>query len=96
MEEGITIDYSPYFQSIEESLSGIQNNLSDYQDDIKSELAEIRTEIQSLDKESYFKDEGGDLFIPYANTSDIGNLLILIIVMLGMIFGALVFRHFRK
>lgn len=96
MEEGKTIDYTPYLQSIEDRLSDMQGNISDDQAAIQREITEIKAEIQNLRTESFFGNEDMDIFVPYANTSDIANLLFAIVIMLGMIFGALVFRHFRK
>ncbi len=67
-----------------------------YLQSIEEEIAGIRSDVQNLKSESFFDNEKMDVFVPYANTSDIANLLFGVIIMLGLIFGALVFRHFRK
>lgn len=96
MPDGEIIDYTTYLQSIENSLSGLQDSLSDSQTALQGKIDELKEEVQSLRTESFFASENMDLFVPYANISDIANLLFAIVVCLGLIFGALVFRHFRK
>ena len=87
------IDYTPYLTSIEERLESIEGDIHDHQDYIHSDIEAIKSEIGTLKTESFFEKEELQQFVKYANTA---NLLFGVIIMLGLIFGALVFRHFRK
>ena len=89
-------DYTPYLTSIEKRLESIEGDIHDHQDYIHSDIEAIKSEIGTLKTESFFEKEELQQFVKYANTADIANLLFGVIIMLGLIFGALVFRHFRK
>ena len=89
-------DYTEYLTSIEQRLEGIQNDISDYQNALLSNIESLREEIDALKTESFLVNEDMQTFVKYANITDIANLLFGVIIMLGLIFGALVFRHFRK
>lgn len=89
-------DYTPYLTSIEELLESIEGDIHDQQNSIHSDLEAIKAEIGTLKTESFFEKEELQHYVKYANTADIANLILGEIIMLGLIFGAIVFRHFRK
>lgn len=63
---------------------------------IEEALNSIDEHIETYGSVSFFESNGIGFISGQANTTDIVSLLLMIIIMLGLIFGALVFRHYRK
>lgn len=63
---------------------------------IESTLNRIEERLETIGTESYFESNGIALIEGKVNLADILTALIFVIISLGLIFGAVVFRHFRK
>ena len=63
---------------------------------IESTLNRIEERLEIIGSESYFESNGIALIEGKVNLADILTALIFVIISLGLIFGAVVFRHFRK
>lgn len=63
---------------------------------IESTLTRIEERLETIGSESYFESNGIALIEGKVNLADILTALIFVIISLGLIFGAVVFRHFRK
>ncbi len=62
---------------------------------LEAALERIEERIESIGSESYFESNGIPLIEGNSNLSDILAALFFIIITLGLIFGAVVFQHFR-
>ena len=63
---------------------------------IEEALNDIDEHIEAYGTVSYFDTNGIGFVNGEVNINDIFSVLLLICIMLGLIFGSLVFRHFRK
>lgn len=63
---------------------------------IETALDKINEQLETQDTISYLEENGISFINGKVNNSDIFSALLMIVIMLGLIFGALVFRHFRK
>lgn len=71
--------------------------------DYSPQLSRIEQTLDSINKQletsgtvSYLESNNASFINGEVNNADIFSVLLMIIIMLGLIFGALVFRHFRK
>lgn len=63
---------------------------------IENVLNEISEQLETSGSVSYLEENGASFIDGKVNSTDIFSVLLMIVIMLGLIFGALVFRHFRK
>ena len=63
---------------------------------IETVFNEINEQLEMQDSVSYLEESGISFITGKVNNADIFSVLLMIVIMLGLIFGALVFRHFRK
>lgn len=65
-------------------------------DQIIVSIEHLETTIEAYGTESYFDSHGIGFIEGRTNLNDIFSLLFVIVLFLGMIFGSILFRHFRK
>ncbi len=63
---------------------------------IEEALESISEQLETSVSVSYLEENGVSFISGKVNGTDIFSVLLMIVIMLGLIFGALVFRHFRK
>ena len=83
-------------QTEQETETTITADYSGQLSSIESTLTRIEERLETIGSESYFESNGIALIEGKVNLADILTALIFVIISLGLIFGAVVFRHFRK
>ena len=80
-----------------------ENTFESYVIDYSPQLSRIEQALDSINEQletsgsvSYLEDNNVSFISGEVNNTDIFSVLLMIVIMLGLIFGALVFRHFRK
>ncbi len=63
---------------------------------IEQALDSINEQLETQGTVSYLESNNVSFISGEVNNADIFSVLLMIVIMLGLIFGALVFRHFRK
>lgn len=73
-----------------------QIDYTDKLDSIITSIEQLETAIQEQGSESYLDSCGVGFIEGRANLNDIFSVLLLNVVFMGLIFGTVLFRHFRK
>lgn len=73
-----------------------QIDYTDKLDSIITSIEQLETAIQEYGSESYLDSCGIGFIEGRTNLNDIFSILLLNVIFMGLIFGSLLFRHFRK
>lgn len=92
----ITVEETPTPEETEEASESYVIDYSPQLNRIEIALDKINEQFETQGSISYLEENGISFINGKVNNSDIFSVLLMIVIMLGLIFGALVFRHFRK